>query len=257
VGFGGSLCSCHPLQSLAKQQGATARAAPLPWGSPEAGLGTLPMIALRCSFHATVRSGSVGLPRALHGLTTASACAGLRRTFEVFRIASSTNQHCCRVIIDPLFGSPTEPLPAARTGSRRPPLLGLDRSSGLPRTPGPIAPPSALHLLAKDRPRVHSRQRTEARHLRPPDANPEVLFRPRGFSPPRRVSPRSGAQACCILPPTMGFATFHADQPKPAAIPATRPPLEGLSHPPVVLRSPGALAPVAFDLAESDRWHHC
>lgn len=67
------------------------------------------MIALRCSFHATVRSGSVGLPRALHGLTTDSACAGLRRTFEVFRIASSTNQHCCRVIIDPLFGSPTEP----------------------------------------------------------------------------------------------------------------------------------------------------
>lgn len=53
--------------------------------------------------------------------------------------------------MDPLFGSSAEHLPTARTGSRRPPLLGSDRSLGLPRTPGPIAPPSALHLLSKDR----------------------------------------------------------------------------------------------------------
>jgi hypothetical protein len=100
--------------------------------------------------------------------------------------------------------------------------------------------------------RVHSRPRTEARHLRLSDANPKVMFRPRGFSPPRRVSPRKGSQACCILQPTLGFATFHTDQPKPAAIPATRPPLEGCSQPPVVLRSPGALAPLAFALADSE-----
>jgi hypothetical protein len=73
----------------------------------------------------------------------------------------------------------------------------------------PIAPPST-HPLARD---------TEARPLpanepklvnhRPPDANLEVPFRPRGFSPPRRVSPRQGSQACCILQPTLGFVSFH------------------------------------------------
>ena len=101
--------------------------------------------------------------------------------------------------------------------------------------------------------RVHSRPWTKVHHLRPRDANPEVPFRPRGFSPPRRVSPRKGSQACCILQPTLGFATFHTDQPKPAAIPATRPPLEGFSHPLVALRSPGALAPLAFALADPYR----
>jgi hypothetical protein len=100
--------------------------------------------------------------------------------------------------------------------------------------------------------RVHSRPRTEAHDHRPSDANPKVLFRPRGFSPPRRVSPRNDSQAYCILQPTLGFVSFHADQPKPAAIPATRPPLEGFSHPPVVLRSPGALATLAFALADSE-----
>jgi len=101
--------------------------------------------------------------------------------------------------------------------------------------------------------RVHSRLWTEVQNLRLSDANPKVPFRPRGFSPPRRVSPRKGSQACCILQPTLGFATFHTDQPKPAAIPATRPPLEGFSLPLVVLRSPGALAPLAFDLADPNR----
>jgi len=145
------LCSCRPLQSLAKQQVASACAAPLPWSSPEAGSGTLPKIALQCSLHASIRSGSFGLPRILPGLTTDSACAGRGRTFEVFRTASLINRHCCQRTIDPLFGSPSEHLPAARTGSRRSPLVGSDRSAGFPRTPGPIAPPSALHLLAKDR----------------------------------------------------------------------------------------------------------
>jgi len=152
VGFGGDfVCSCRPLQSLSKHQVSSACAAPLPWSSPEAGLGTLPKIALQCSLHAALRSGSFGLPRILPGLTTDSACAGRGRTSEVFRTASQINRHCCQRIIDPLFGSPSEHLPAARTGSHRPPLLGSDRSRGFPRAPGPIAPPSALHLLAKDR----------------------------------------------------------------------------------------------------------
>jgi len=104
--------------------------------------------------------------------------------------------------------------------------------------------------------RVNS-QRNRSNRFRPPDANPEVPFRPRGISPPRRLSPRNDSQACCILQPTLGFASFHTDQPKPAAIPATRPPLEGISHLPVVLRSPGALAPLAFALADSEPAHHC
>jgi hypothetical protein len=49
-----------------------------------------------------------------------------------------------------------------------------------------------------------------------------------------------------------GVRPVSPDQPKPAAILATRPPLEGYSQPPVVLRSPGALAPLAFVLADSE-----
>jgi len=37
----------------------------------------------------------------------------------------------------------------------------------------------------------------------------EVPFRPRGFSPPRRFSPRDGSQVCCTLQPALGFATFR------------------------------------------------
>jgi hypothetical protein len=104
----GVVCSCRPLQSLANQQAATAHTAPLPWSSPEAGLGALPEIALRCLLHVALRSGSFGLPRLLPGLTADSACAGRQRTFEVFRIASLITRHCCQRTIDPLFGSPPE-----------------------------------------------------------------------------------------------------------------------------------------------------
>jgi hypothetical protein len=33
-------------------------------------------------------------------------------------------------------------------------------------------------------------------------------FRPRGFSPPRRLSPREGPRACCIPLPVLGFVAF-------------------------------------------------
>jgi hypothetical protein len=46
------------------------------------------------------------------------------------------------------------------------------------------------------------------RALRPKAAMPsEFLFRPRGFSPPRRVAPRAGRRRCRLLP-TLGFAAF-------------------------------------------------
>jgi hypothetical protein len=34
-------------------------------------------------------------------------------------------------------------------------------------------------------------------------------FRPRGFAPPRRLSPRTGPRACCIPLPVLGFAAFR------------------------------------------------
>lgn len=37
--------------------------------------------------------------------------------------------------------------------------------------------------------------------LRPDDATRQVMFRPRGFSPPRRFPPRGGSRACCIPQP--------------------------------------------------------
>lgn len=39
-------------------------------------------------------------------------------------------------------------------------------------------------------------------------ATPEVAFRPCGFTPLRRLPPHRGPQACCILQPVLGFATF-------------------------------------------------
>jgi hypothetical protein len=35
-----------------------------------------------------------------------------------------------------------------------------------------------------------------------------ILFRPRGFAPPRRFSPHRGVRACCVPVPDMGFAAF-------------------------------------------------
>jgi len=40
----------------------------------------------------------------------------------------------------------------------------------------------------------------------------DIAFRPRGFAPPRRLSPHRGSRACCIPVPDMGFAAFHDRQ---------------------------------------------
>jgi hypothetical protein len=39
-----------------------------------------------------------------------------------------------------------------------------------------------------------------------------ILFRPRGFAPPRRFTPHRGVRACCVPVPDMGFAAFHDRQ---------------------------------------------
>jgi hypothetical protein len=198
-----------------------------------------------------LRSGSFGLPRLLPGLTTDSAHAGRggpsrssaprRRFIGITACEPSTHSSA------PLRSTFLLPGPA-HAG-----LLSWGRTghSGLPERLAPR--PSVSFAPSLEGPsRVHSQRQIEIHRIRPSDANPKVSFRPRGISPPRRLSPRDDSQACCILQPTMGFATFHLDQPKLTTILATRPPLEGISHLPVVLRSPGALAPVAFALADSE-----
>jgi len=92
--------------------------------------------------------------------------------------------------------------PGARRPRKREPraphgpaFLGLDPSG----SPSPT--PAAVH----------------SRRVRRPSIGPwlpghDIAFRPRGFSPPRRVSPRRRARACCIPVPDMGFAAFHVRQ---------------------------------------------
>jgi len=65
-------------------------------------------------------------------------------------------------------------------------------------------PPTSL-------PSVHSPESS----LLPTRFGPEatclgILFRPRGFAPPRRLPPLGRSRACCIPLPVMGFAAFPA-----------------------------------------------
>lgn len=73
---------------------------------------------------------------------------------------------------------------------------------------------------------------------RPIRATESVSFRPRGFSPPRRLSPTLRRRRCCSLLPILGFAAFRRRARRlPAArrrwlepdavLPATLSPLEG------------------------------
>jgi hypothetical protein len=55
-------------------------------------------------------------------------------------------------------------------------------------------------------------------------------FRPRGFAPPRRLSPHQGLRACCIPLPVLGFAAFRETR-------SRRSPEAG--HPRVVCVKPG------------------
>jgi hypothetical protein len=58
-------------------------------------------------------------------------------------------------------------------------------------------------------PRVHSQRPELPRVAFGPTAPPVQLpFRPRGFTPPRRLSPREGPRACCIPLPVLGFTAF-------------------------------------------------
>jgi len=110
---------------------------------------------------------------------------------------------------------------------------GWTRPEGSPHPPLPVAPPSTVLSDASFEvtARVHSRIGTFALLLRLRDATPEVPFRPRGFAPPRRLSPRTARRlvASCCRP--WGSSRFLLGRNR--AFPATLPPLEELHRPAV------------------------
>ena len=65
-----------------------------------------------------------------------------------------------------------------------------------------------------------------------PSYHREIVFRPRGFSPPRRLAPDRRREHCCSSLPTLGFTTF------PATDRLHRPSPEGAGLPARSLRSP-------------------
>lgn len=110
---------------------------------------------------------------------------------------------------------------AARTGPRRFPRsylrlhhLPLVRFARSVCTPPPTKPA-----------RVHSQRRK--RHLRPADATRLVAFRPCGFSPLRRLSPRAGARACCIPEPEGVRSVSTPRRPLTSTQPESRTPMSG------------------------------
>lgn len=123
------------------------------------------------------------------------------RTFEVFRSSPPGSSSVFRRLDLPPHLRALSPLqsthPERRAGSLQPPLLGfgflpLHRHNHSASTPSRSAPSRAPFDL-----------RSGATISRIP-------FRPRGFSPPRRLSPRHDLRACCIPLPILGFAAFRA-----------------------------------------------
>lgn len=134
--------------------------------------------------------------------------------------------------------------------------MGSDRNrSGFPRSSGP--PP--LHRLCTVSRRTAARPLRNGKQASHFVGSQMPIWKSRsdlvvshhlaGFL---RAAARRLVASCCR---SWGSPRFTRTWPKPAAILATRPPLEGFSPPPAVLRSPGALAPLAFALAAREIDH--
>ena len=215
------------------------------------------MIAHRCSLCPVERSGSPGLSRILPGLASDPVTRS-ERTFEVFRSTSPTCLHCCKPTVDPPFGSTSELPSAARTGSRRSPLLGLDEA-------GRVAPSASARRPSVDRPFGRLFRGHRARPL------PEQDFRP--------VPSASGCHSRSPVPSSWFRTTSTAFSARrlagllhPAADPGVRLvscpaetahsprrylPSKNVTHPPSALRSPGALAPLMFPLLRGCHLRGC
>jgi hypothetical protein len=92
-------------------------------------------------------------------------------------------------------------LPFVLADSHRPSLLGSSTQPG--RNQAMRLFPFHRHASQRPLPR-----RPESRRFGPEGSTPEVSFRPRGFSPPRRVPPLLRSQACCIPLPILGSSRF-------------------------------------------------
>jgi hypothetical protein len=189
-------------------------AAPLPWGSLRRALRTLPVVSHRCSPCAPPRSGSFGLPRLLPGLTLGSV-ARPERTFKVFRATPPPDPHRCGRIVDLVFCSPSKHSPAALTGSRRPPLVGLDGTAQVALN-FPASRPSIDRSLK----RLYRGHRT--RLLPEPGFRPTLSASgcqsrspvpPSWFRTTSTVCSAFGSQVCCTLLPILGFTAFQAATP--------------------------------------------
>jgi hypothetical protein len=135
------------------------------------------------------------------------------------------------------FGSPPEPSLRARTVDARERIAiflswGSRPSSASRRLPDGLHP-SVDHLRTRTARAACARRAPTsidgAAHvhswsclLRSESATSRIPFRPRGFSPPRRLPPCAGCE-CCHPLPTLGFTAFRPPTARePSRIPAVR-----------------------------------
>jgi hypothetical protein len=115
--------------------------------------------------------------------------------------AAPTDLHGLRFVFRALATSPepTLPIPVREWSAETsldlvPPLLALPACSPLRRV-----------TLVRPLPDTAA----SSRAFRARGSTPRLMFRPRGLSPPRRLSPHQGLRVCCAPLPTLGFAAFH------------------------------------------------
>jgi hypothetical protein len=183
------------------------------------------------------RPGSlqVKMPLRMHGSellafpASSLTLAVASRVFEAFPCARRARRPIALHRVSPpfLMASPVSLRPARVATGRPPePFASSASSSTLRPMPSPFRYHASVALPCADYPStssclllevplrrfsvrsVHSRSRIETRDLRPSLATERVSFRPRGFSPPRRLSPDRRRERYCSSQPTMGFTVF-------------------------------------------------
>jgi hypothetical protein len=151
------------------------------------------------------RSGSLAFPAP----SWASAVAGRPSRCSAHRAPHAVPKNRKRVDLRGLRSSPEPPLctdlaiRAPRPGRTSAASLGIRAEGAFSSTPPTVSP---LHRPAA---RASTPTGLQAARLRRRGATLAVPFRPRGFSPPRRLPPLDRSRACCIPLPILGFAAFH------------------------------------------------
>jgi hypothetical protein len=155
--------------------------------------------------------GSIGLRRSLPAVSR-FRCGS--KVFRPMHAGSFPSQHP-PPRLHVAFGAPDmerdHPQPVIRANADQqtthgPVSLGLDPS----KSPPPACPRrSTPGTVPEAATRVRDNRQCAFGPWLPSHS---VLFRPRGFSPPRRLSPHRGVRACCVPVPDMGFAAFLVHQ---------------------------------------------